>query len=228
MVGTKTALVTRSRSSRSRTAAASNSLTRMVGAPLPDPQERPPDAADVEHGQRGEADRLPVEAPQRRGVHGRREVAMRGEHALRHAGGPRRVHLQDGVAGCSRGRPGPREDVRQASARIRRRSRRPGGPVRRRWRARRRPSCGPAPRAGAARRRLGGWRRAPAGAGASSGAPPPRRSWPPRTAARRPPGRCGRGGRHAPRARHPRRAGPGPVGWSARRARRRSASASRA
>ena len=38
MVGTKTALVTRSRSSRSRTAAASNSLTRMVGAPFQIPR----------------------------------------------------------------------------------------------------------------------------------------------------------------------------------------------
>ena len=102
IVGTKTALVTRSRSSRSSTASASNSLTRIVVAPFQSPQERPADAADVEHRQRREADRVARRSAQRGDVSA---AAARLRCVVRTPFGtpvvPGRVHLHDHVAGVA-------------------------------------------------------------------------------------------------------------------------------
>ena len=53
---------------------------------------------DVEHRERRQADRVAVEGPTRRRLGGRGEVAVGGQHALRDAGGPGRVHLDHRVA----------------------------------------------------------------------------------------------------------------------------------
>ena len=60
---------------------------------LREPEKRPADPADVEHRQRRQADGRRVEAPGRDVERRRRQVALRGQHPLGHARGPRRVHL---------------------------------------------------------------------------------------------------------------------------------------
>ena len=228
MVGTKTALVTRSRSRRSRTAAASNSLTRMVGAPFQIPRNvHPmPPMWNMGSGVRltvspskphsGEestaAERLrwvvstPFGTPVVPDVYICRTVSP---DAPRPPGSSGRMRGEPAlVFGADRDDPEVmRDGVRELAG-----DRHVSRPREQERRAGVLQDGGELGRA----------------AGASSRAPPPLRSWRPRTAAPRPRGRCGRGGRHARRARRPRRAGPGPGGWSARRARRRSASASRA
>ena len=65
IVGTNTALVTRSDSSWSSTAAASNSLTMIVVAPWESAEVGPGDPADVEHRQRRQRHGVRVERPHR-------------------------------------------------------------------------------------------------------------------------------------------------------------------
>ena len=64
---------------------------------VPEPAVHPADAADVKQRERCQADPSSIEAPARRGRRGRGEVAMRGQHALRHSGRAGGVHLHDHV-----------------------------------------------------------------------------------------------------------------------------------
>ena len=71
------------------------------GRAVPEAAVGPADAADVEHRQRGEADRVRVELPAVRRHRRRREVRVRRQHALGHTGGAGRVHLHDHVRGLA-------------------------------------------------------------------------------------------------------------------------------
>ena len=98
-MGTKTALVTRADSSRSSTATASNSLTRIVVAPWESPRNVQPIPPMWNIGSGVRLDGRRVEAPGRDVERRRRQVALRGQHPLGHARGPRRVHLHHRVRG---------------------------------------------------------------------------------------------------------------------------------